>query len=174
MGIKRKRFSAANAKKSVQVGPLRRVDDSPVVVRFLYEQDQEAGWAEIEQVYDSANERFLFLEEGESHPKADILYLAVVAVKEETFEGDVEYVPVVMQLKKSLCKLVTEKAEALGTIMDRDFKLYRSGQGKKIRYGVSDMTPKKMGEKKINKLRKAIDLDDVMEEALNAQNESDD
>lgn len=106
--------------------------DKTITVRFLEEPDE---WGSYTQVYDQVSRKSWPQPDSEDAPgytTGDGLstkYLANAVLLDDG-AGNTPDKVVVLQLPKSLVSALAQRYEKYGTLTDRDFDLYRTGEGK--------------------------------------------
>lgn len=141
---------------------IRRVPKEDVlVVRFLSEPDGENGFVRYETAYDPDLRRSYIVTEGTEPPKDHTVstrYLAAVLDVEED-----KVIP--LELAKTMVSKIIVRYDKRGTIMDRNYELFRTGEGRETEYycDPGDMTKIKLDKYDVP------DLEAVLEEMVEQQ-----
>lgn len=176
MGFGKKVKSVASLKKSSQGsklgGKYRFIGkDSDLTVRFVTEPDE---WIEYTEVWDDSIGRGYplpddpdidgYRERNDSSVRFSRKYLANVLITND--EENPEKV-IALQMPMSLVKQLTGRYDKYGTIVDRDYELYRTGEGKNGTEYHADPEPKDV--RKLAKFEKdCLDLEELLE-AMHAE-----
>lgn len=151
--------SIKNLKKSLKatgMGPLSWIPKEGITVRFLTEPDDWFGYYEH---YDEAIRKSYPCIEGDcpgcaTDQKRTFRYLANAL--------DVEKDKVIaLLLPKSLANRLTARYERNDTLMDRDYELFKTGEGLDTEYDLNPEAPKKRAFSKYQ----LIDLGDALQKA---------
>ncbi|CAB4176715.1 Rho termination factor, N-terminal [uncultured Caudovirales phage] len=153
-------FGSQEAAKSAmtrktQSGSWRIPSGPGIQVRFLTEED---AWGQFREFFDPITKTSRALKKGEEiEGKATRRILATVLLRDEA-HGD-KVVP--LKLPMSLAKAISTRGEKYGTLTDRDYVLFKQGEGLDTTYGFDAEAPSKVSLSK-------YDLPDLLA-VLNAE-----